>query len=187
MSISKSLKPQSKTVMGIDASTNSLAFCIMREGVAMKWGEIFFSGATVYDRMLDARLKVRALKEEFDISYVAIEKVVSVKSVEVAIKMSFVVAQIIGELLEAGARVEEVYPITWQSYIGNKNFTRAETAELKKQHPGRSASWLAAEKRRQRKQKTMDFFNDKFGTDLTSDNVGDSFGLAWYASKELVR
>jgi Holliday junction resolvasome RuvABC endonuclease subunit len=172
--------------MGIDASTNSLAFCIMREGLPEKWGEITFTGTTVYDRMLDARLKVRSLVKEFDISYVAIEKVVRVNSVAVAIKMSFVVGQIIGELVEAGARVEEVYPITWQSYIGNNNFTRAETAQLKKDNPGRSPSWLKAEKRRIRKQRTMDHFNSKHGINLTSDNVGDSFGLAWYASKELV-
>lgn len=188
MAISRLFKPKASTVMGIDASTNSLAFCIMREGEPIKWGEIFFQGADVDERMLSAKRRTRALAEEFKVDYVAIEKVVKVKSAEVAIKMSYVVGQIIGELLDAGAKqVHQVYPITWQSYIGNNNFTRAETAALKADNPGRSASWLAAKRRSIRKQRTMDFFNTKFGLELESDNVGDAFGLSWYASRELTR
>ena len=49
--------------MGIDASTNSMAYCIFDGDKVVEYGEIFFTGADLYDRLLDAKRKVKALKE----------------------------------------------------------------------------------------------------------------------------
>ena len=92
---------------------------------------------------------------------------------------------IMGELLDNGAVVKEVAPITWQSYIGNKNLTKQEKLDMKKSFPDKSASWYNNKSREMRKQRTLDFFNTKFGIALESDNVSDAFGLAWYASQNL--
>jgi len=186
MSLSQLRKNLPARVMGIDASTNSLAFCILDHNKLVKYGEIQFTGKDIYARLLDAHQKTQALAKEFDVKYVVIEAAVRVNSNAVVIKLAYVFGAIMSVLLQGGAEVREVHPITWQSYIGNKTFTRAETAAFKKSNPGKSASWYKAQIRQTRKQRTMDFFNKKFGVNITSDNVSDAFGIAWYAAHELV-
>jgi Holliday junction resolvasome RuvABC endonuclease subunit len=185
MSLAKALRPKVGSVMGIDASTNSIAFCIFRDGKLARYGEIDFNGSDVFERTLDAKLKVSALNEEFSVDFVAIESAVMVRSAAVAIKMAYVFGAIIAELQNQGARVVAVSPLEWQTYIGNSRYSRAEKAAVSKANPNRSASWVRNHIREARKQRTMDFFNEKFGVVLESDNVGDAFGLAWFASHKL--
>ena len=185
MSFVSKIKPHADTVMGIDASTKSIAFCIMRGQDIVKYGEIFINGADISERILDSKRKMRALKNEFKVDYIVIESAIMVRSAAVAIKMAYVFGAIMGELLDNGAVVKEVAPITWQSYIGNKNLTKQEKADIKKAFPDHAASWYNNKSREIRKQRTLDFFNNKFSITLESDNVGDAFGLAWYASQNL--
>lgn len=171
--------------MGIDASTNSLAFAVLQGDVVVKYGEIFFHGATVFDRLNDARAKTEGLLEEFDIEYVCIEASVMVRSISVAIKLAYVYGAIIGELLKGGATVVEATPIAWQAFIGNPNLTAAEKAQIKKDNPGKSKSFYQVEGRKIRKQRTIKWVYDTFGIELKSDNVADAFGLSYYASNHL--
>ena len=164
--------------MGIDASTRSIAFCIMRGKDVVKYGEIFINGANISERILDSKRKMRALKNEFKVDYI-------VRSAAVAIKMAYVFGAIMGELLDNGAVVKEVAPITWQSYIGNKNLNKQEKLDMRKSFPDKSSSWYNNKSRETRKQRTLDFFNSMFNIKLESDNVSDAFGLAWYASQNL--
>ena len=46
--------------------------------------------------------------------------------------MAYIFGAIMGELVDDGRKVVEVHPITWQSFIGNKNFTKAEKLEIQK-------------------------------------------------------
>jgi Holliday junction resolvasome RuvABC endonuclease subunit len=171
--------------MGIDASTNSMAFCIMQAGKPISYGEIMFHGSNVYERILDASLKVRELRSQFKVDYIAIESAVLVNSAAVGIKMAYVFGAIMAELLRDGGEVREVKPLTWQSYIGTKSWTPKEKAALKAAIPGKSVSWYKAEIRKRRKQKTLDYFNKKYKIKLESDNVGDAFGVAHYLSEHL--
>ena len=43
MSLRKLIKQNAKTVMGVDSSTNSFAFCVLGEG-PVKWGKVNFNG-----------------------------------------------------------------------------------------------------------------------------------------------
>lgn len=172
--------------MGIDASTNSMAYCIFDGDKPVEYGEIFFTGGDIYDRILDAKRKVRALKQRFNCEFIAIEAAVMVRSAQTGLKMAYAFGTIMGELLENGAKVVEVHPITWQSFIGNKNYTTAQKAQVKKDNPGRSDNWIKSTIREQRKQKTMDFMAE-LGVKTNSDNVADAAGVAWYAVKNLVR
>jgi hypothetical protein len=151
----------------------------------LKYGEIEFDGSSVSERILDAKRKVHALSDQFDVSYIAIESAVMVRSPAVAIKMAYVFGAIMGELLESGSEVVEVAPITWQSYIGNKVLTKEEKALIRKDNPGKSKSWYTNKSREFRKQRTMNFFNSRYGLALDSDNVSDAFGLAYYATNHL--
>ena len=185
MSLAKLVKPKSHKVLGVDASTNSIAFCLMNDKVPVKWGEIFFEGADIYERILDAKRKIKAFKDELDTDFVVLEAAISVKSVHTGIKMAYVFGAIMGELLSDNMKVVEVHPITWQSYIGNKNFTKIEKEAIKNEFPGKSDNWYKGKIRERRKNKTIDFVRS-IGVDTESDNVADSAGIAWYAVNEIV-
>ena len=117
--------------------------------------------------------------------FVVIEAAISVKSVHTGIKMAYVFGAIMGELLKDGIKVVEVHPITWQSYLGNKNFTKIEKQAVKNEFPGKSETWYKGKIREIRKQRTLDFVRT-LGIQVQSDNVADAAGIAWYAVNEIV-
>ena len=186
MSLAKLAKAPEKRVLGIDASTRSIAFCLFENKVPIKWGEVFFDGGDVYERILDAKKKVRSIAKTLPSDFVAIEAAVMVRSANTGLKMAYIFGAIIGELVDDGRSVVEVHPITWQSYIGNKNFTKAQKLELQNSYPDKSANWYKNKMREIRKQKTIDFCQG-LGVVVESDNVADACGIAWYASNNLMR
>ena len=185
MSLAKLAKPKAHKILGIDASTNSIAFCLMEEKIPVKWGEIVFEGSDVYERILDAKRKIRSFKRELDTDFVVIEAAISVKSVATGMKMAYVFGAIMSELLDDKIEVVEVHPITWQSYLGNKNFTKAEKQKVKDDFPGKSENWYKGKIREIRKSRTIDFART-LGINTESDNVADAAGIAWYAVNEIV-
>jgi Holliday junction resolvasome RuvABC endonuclease subunit len=185
MSLAKLARPKASKVLGIDASTNSFAFCLMHNKESIKWGEINFEGANVYERILDAKNKIKSFKHTLDFDFVVIEAAISVKSVHTGIKMAYVFGAIMGELLSEDVEVVEVHPITWQSYLGNKNYTKAEKDAIKAEFPDKSDNWIKGKIRERRKQRTIDFARS-MGIKTESDNVADAAGIAWYAVNEIV-
>lgn len=186
MSLAKLAKSPDKKVLGIDASTRSIAFCLFENKSPVKWGEVFFDGGDVYERILDAKKKVRSIAKTLPSDFVAIEAAVMVRSANTGLKMAYIFGAIMGELVDDGRTVVEVHPITWQSYIGNKNFTKAEKLNLQNTYPGKSANWYKAKMRELRKQRTIDFCKE-LGVVVESDNVADSCGIGWYAANNLMR
>jgi hypothetical protein len=108
-----------------------------------------------------------------------------VRSADAGLKIAMIVGAILSVILKPQTKVVTVAPISWQSHIGNKNFTNAEKMQVQKDFPGKSASWYKNKIREIRKQRTMDFFNDKFGTSISDNDVGDATGIAYYAYKTL--
>ena len=157
----------------------------MEEKVPIKWGEINFDGSDIYQRILDAKKKIKSFKNQLDTDFVVIEAAISVKSVHTGIKMAYVFGAIMGELLSDNVQVVEVHPITWQSYLGNKNFTKSEKEAIKNEFPGKSDTWIKGKIRERRKQRTIDFAGT-LGVQTESDNVADATGIAWYAVNEIV-
>ena len=51
MTLASLKKTQADRVLGIDASTNSIAFCLMENDVPLKWGKINLSGEDIYDKI----------------------------------------------------------------------------------------------------------------------------------------
>lgn len=186
MSLAKLAKSSETSVLGIDASTRSVAFCLYKNNKPVKWGEVFFDGGDVYERILDAKRKVRGIMNQIPSDFVAIEAAIMVRSANTGLKMAYIFGAIMAELISDGRRVVEVHPITWQSYIGNKNFTKAEKLEIQKKYPGKTANWYKAKGREIRKQKTIDFCKE-LGIVVESDNVADACGIGWYAVNNMVR
>ena len=174
---------KSEAVLGIDSSTNSMAWCLYN-GKPMAWGKINFTGKNVYDKILDARLKSEVVLDEVEslggCDVIGIESAIMVRSNDVAIKMAYVAGTIISTLRNGDNTVRAIAPISWQAYIGNKNYTRADKRHLIDLFPGRSKSWYRNKIREQRKQFTMDFFNERFDLNITDNDVGDAFGIALY-------
>jgi hypothetical protein len=155
----------------------------MHDKKPVKWGEIRFQGSTVYERILDAKRKTRAIRERLNYDTICIEAAVSVKSVATGLKMAYMFGTIMGELMYDDTKVIEVHPLKWQGFINNPNFTKAEKEAVKREHPGKSDSWYKNKVREIRKQKTIDFAKT-LGIETDNDNVSDSVGIAWWCVNE---
>src|ERR1044071_4025778 len=93
-------KRKASRVIGIDCSTNSLAYAVFDEGKPVTCGEVFFNGADVYERLNDARAKTQELVEEGILvgDYIGMEAAIGGKSTEVTIKLSYVYGAVLSVL-----------------------------------------------------------------------------------------
>jgi Holliday junction resolvasome RuvABC endonuclease subunit len=189
MGIGNLTKKKGIRIIGIDASTKSLAWAVIEDGKPLDCGESFFEGANVFERLAQAKSITKDLVSAGTLraDYIAIEAAVKVNSVQTAMDLAYVYGAIIGELMVSNPQVHKVYPISWQGGIGNPNLTRNEKEDIKKANPGKSTSWYQNTGRKIRKAKTLVIANDFGFLPGTSDNVGDACGLAIFTSKTLVR
>lgn len=185
MKLADLLKFKANRVLGIDASTSSVAFCLMENDVPLKWGKIELKGNDIYEKIYDAKVKVHAMLGELDSDYIAVEGAILVRSPDAVIKLSYVYGVVISELMSTGSKVITISPSSWQAYIGNKNPTKDEKAAIRLKNPGYADSWYKNQLRNMRKQRTADYFNKKYGIKLDDFDVADSFGIAHYANKVL--
>jgi len=187
MTLASLKKTKASRVLGIDASTNSFAFCLIENNIPVKWGKIEFTGSDIYEKIYDAKIKTRAMLKELSCDYIAIEGAVLVRSPDAVIKLSYVYGVIIAELMSTGASVIAISPTAWQAFIGNKNPTKDEKAALKAAYPGYAESWYKNKMRQIRKQRTADYFNNKYKIDIKDFDVADSMGIAYYANEVLTK
>ena len=185
MKLAELIKTKAYRVLGIDASTNSVAFCLMENDKPIKWGKIEFSGADIYEKIYDAKVKMNAMLKELKSDYIAVEGAILVRSPDAVIKLSYIYGVVIAELMSTGAKVITISPTSWQAYIGNKNPTKAEKEILRNQNPGYADSWYKNKMRNIRKQRTVDYFNKMYGLSLSDFDVADSFGIAHYSNRVL--
>lgn len=185
MKLAELVKTKAYRVLGIDASTNSIAFCLMENDIPLKWGKIDLVGQDIYEKIYDAKRKMSLMLEELKADYIVVEGAILVRSPDAVIKLSYVYGVVIAELMSTGAKVITIAPTSWQAYIGNKNPTNAEKTEIRKLNPGYADSWYKNQIRNMRKQRTVDYFNNKYDLFIDDFDVADSFGIAHYANKVL--
>jgi len=182
MTLASLKKTQANRVLGIDASTNSIAFCLMENDVPLKWGKINLVGNDIYEKIYDAKVKMSSMLQELNSDYIVVEGAVFVKSADAVIKLSYVYGVVIAELMSTGAKVITIAPSSWQAYIGNKNPTKDEKAAIRLKNPGYADSWYQNQLRNMRKQRTVDYFNKKYTLSLEDFDVADAFGIAHYSN-----
>ena len=187
MTLASLVKTKAARVLGIDASTNSIAFCLMENDVPLKWGKINLAGNDIYEKIYDAKVKMSVMLDELQADYIAVEGAVLVRSADAVIKLSYVYGVVIAELMSTGAKVITISPTSWQAYIGNKNPTKEEKVGIRLANPGYAESWYKNQLRNMRKQRTADYFNNKYNLSVSDFDVADSFGIAHYANKELTK
>ena len=185
MKLAELVKTKAHRVLGIDASTNSVAFCLMENDIPVKWGKIEFTGADIYEKIYDAKRKVHAMLTELKSDYIAVEGAILVRSPDAVIKLSYVYGVVIAELMASGAKVITISPTSWQAFIGNKNPTKADKEAIRARFPDHSDSWYKSKIREIRKQRTVDYFNSKYSLQLEDFDVADSFGIAHYSNQVL--
>ena len=185
MKLGELIKLKASRVLGIDASTNSIAFCLMEDNHPLKWGKVDLVGSDIYEKIYDAKVKMNIMLDELKSDYIAVEGAILVRSPDAVIKLSYVYGVVIAELMSTGSRVITISPSSWQAYIGNKNPTKEEKAEIRIKNPGYADSWYKTQLRNMRKQRTVDYFNNKYKISLDDFDVADSFGIAHYANKVL--
>jgi len=187
MNLASLVKTKANRVLGIDASTNSVAFCLMENDVPLKWGKVELSGADIYEKIYDAKVKMKAMLNELKSDYIVVEGAILVRSPDAVIKLSYVYGVVIAELMSTGAKVITIGPSSWQAYIGNKNPTKDEKSAIRLKNPGYADSWYKNQLRNMRKQRTVDYFNSKYNLFLTDFDVADSFGIAHYSNQVLTK
>lgn len=187
MTLASLIKTKANRVLGIDASTNSVAFCLLENNIPVKWGKINLVGNDIYEKMYDAKCKVFAIMDEIKSDYIAVEGAILVRSPDAVIKLSYVYGVVIAELMSTGAEVITVSPSSWQAFIGNKNPTKDEKSAIRIKHPGYADSWYKNKIRETRKKRTVDYFNKKYKLELKDFDVADSFGIAYYANEVLTK
>ena len=185
MKLADLVKIKANRVLGIDASTNSIAFCLMENDIPLKWGKINLSGNDIFEKIYDAKVKMSVMLDELRSDYIAVEGAILVRSPDAVIKLSYVYGVVIAELMSTGASVITISPSSWQAYIGNKNPTKEEKSAIRVKNPGYADSWYKNQIRNMRKQRTVDYFNDKYNLSIQDFDVADSFGIAHYANKVL--
>lgn len=170
-------------VMGIDCSTNSVAFSLFHNKKLVRYGEVEFEGQNVFERLAHGQRVVRALKKELQADRVIIESAVYVQNKRTVILLSYAYGAIIAALIDSGAAVDEISPLVWQRAIGNPPLTKGEKAAIVEENPGRSKAWYSNANREFRKARTMELINEKYGTGVTSDNVSDAIAIGAVGSK----
>ena len=87
MGLANLVKSKAVRVLGIDASTNSIAFCLMDNNVPIKWGKLELKGQDIYEKIYDAKRKMHAMIDELKADYIVVEGAVFVKSADAVIKL----------------------------------------------------------------------------------------------------
>lgn len=168
------------TILGVDASTNSFAFCVYDKNGPVRWGEINFRGVTVFKRLIYGGRILRALANELNAEMIAIESSVYVNNKSTVIGMAYSVGMILSSL--GIDNIAEYKPLEWQTHIGNSTLKKVEKDKIKQDYPGKSASWYSNKGRELRKDRTRQWVKNTYGHDIKSDNVTDAFGVgakAW--------
>ena len=187
MTLASLKKTKANRVLGIDASTNSIAFCLMENDVPLKWGKINIVGNDIYEKIYDAKNKMSVMLDQLKSDYIVVEGAILVRSPDAVIKLSYVYGVVIAELMSTGAKVITISPSAWQAYIGNKNPTKDEKSAIRLSNPGYAESWYKNQLRNMRKQRTVDYFNKKYSILLDDFDVADSFGIAHYSNQVLTK
>ena len=177
------LSNQPGVICAIDASTNSLAFIIYSYKNLSDHGKIVFEGKDIYQKVIDANKKTKALFQHYNlVEAIIIEHTVFMNSPKTAADLALVQGAIIGGAGLAGINIiGKVSPITWQSYLGNKKLTKEEQLQIRSANPNRSLSWYKSYERDFRKQRTIKLLDVIYDRKIEDNDVADSAGIGHWA------
>lgn len=174
---------QPVNICAIDASTNSLAFCMYSYQTMQEHGKILFEGNNIYEKIQDAAKKTKALFEYFNlVDSIIIEHTVFMNSPKTAADLALVQGGILGGAGMAGIKtIGRVSPITWQNYLGNKKLSKEEQLQVRSANPNKSLSWYKTYERDLRKKRTIKLLEIIYDKKIEDYDVADAAGIGHWA------
>ena len=174
---------QPSHICAIDASTNSLAFAFYVNKNLDLYGKINFEGSNIYQKVIDATVKTKALFDHYNIiKSIVIEHTVFMNSPKTAADLALVQGAILGGSGIAGiSLIGRVSPITWQNYLGNKKLTKEEQLQIRASNPGKSLSWYKSFERDFRKKRTIKLLEIIYDKKINDYDVADAAGIGHWA------
>jgi hypothetical protein len=172
-------------VMGVDISSTSLAFSCIDGGRLKSWGKIFIVGENNFDRCADVISKSGALFRSISPELVLFESSAYVNNNAVMKQLSMIFGAAAGAARLSGAKVLDVPPVTWQSYIGNPPNSKKVREQFAQNNPDLTDSQLKVKLRGERKQRNIDFVGKTYDVELVDDDVADAVCIGYYASEVL--
>lgn len=177
--------PVADTVMGLDGSLSKLAFCVMGDK-PLSWGLLDIDGSSTYERCGDANRKMYALLKQYKVDLVLIEDAIYVNNHKTVVQLANVFGSIMGVVAATGVQCLGCSPAEWMAHIGNPTRnSRDEWLAVRKMNPNKSTAWYKERLRQQRKQRTMEYVNERFGLNITDDNVADAIAISLLAREKL--
>ena len=179
----KSLKTKPESFCSIDASTNSLAYAYFKNDELIRWGKIKFMGNDIYEKIIDTSHKTKAFFEQFDdLKHIVIEQVIYLNSPKTAANLAMSHGALVSSSALSGIEhIASVSPMQWQNWAGNKRLTVEEKDKIRNSNPGKTNSWYKSQERLYRKQRTMRFVNDRFGTKIDDDDIADAIAIGAFS------
>lgn len=170
-------------ICSIDASTNNLAFAIYSYKNLDCYGKITFEGNDVYEKIIDACKKSKALFDHYNlVEAIVIEHTVFMNSPKTAADLALIQGGILGGAGMAGIKIiGKVSPITWQNYLGNKRLTKEEQIKIRSSNPGKSDSWYKSYERDFRKQRTIRLLDVIYSKKIDDNDVADACGIGHWS------
>ena len=167
----------------IDASTNSMAFAYFVNDDLVKYGKIKYFGSDIYEKIVDTAHKTRLFFQQFDdLEYIVIEQPIYLNSPKTAANLAMSHGAVVAAASLSGINhIHSVVPMVWQNAINNKRLTADEKAMIRSRTPGKSESWYKSQERLFRKQRTISYVNNRFGTSIADDDVSDACAIGAYA------
>lgn len=166
-------------LLALDCSTNSVGFALFEDKNLEKYGEVFFTGKNLFDRMLDAKFKIKAVRKDFQADTIVFEAATFIQNKKTVINLAYFYGTITSEFAGKNTKVVEANILNWQNKIGNPPLTKIEKEDVKLKFPGKSDSWYKGKYRLMRKQRTVDWANKEFNINVQSDNICDALGIGW--------
>jgi len=174
---------QPANICAIDASTNSLAFAFYTNKTITGFGKINFEGANIYQKVIDATAKTKALFDHYNmINAIVIEHTVFMNSPKTQADLALVQGGIIGGAGISGIKkIASVSPVEWQNFLGNKRLTKEEQLQLRSLNPGKSLSWYKSYERDFRKRRTIKLLEIAYDKKIEDYDVADAAGIGHWA------
>lgn len=170
-------------ILGLDLSTNSIAYSFFVRGKLVEYGEITMRGDTAHRNYL-ANQYGRELRRRLRPDFIMYESAVFMNSRKTVITLAEAYGSVVSSIAGPTTVVDSCVPVTWQSYIGNKALTKAEKTKIRMETPDKSASWYKEAERQYRKGRTMTWVENTFGVTAPTDNVSDAIAVGWYAQEK---
>lgn len=171
-------------VMGIDCSSNSLAYSVFKGNKLVSYGVVEFGSGNIYQRMGRASRYMTSLRKEIGkLDAIYFESSAFIQNRRTVILLAYSYGAAISPLITPGTVVEEVTAMAWQSAIGNKPFTKAEKEAVKREFPDKKPAWHTNHIRELRKQRTIEWVFKKYGVKTSNNDLSDAIAIGYYGAE----